>query len=426
MSDIVVLVELVHAPPAPTTGESLEKSHFKVTQVIKGDSHVKQGELIKLLYFAEGEVGDTFLMLGVDPPKTSWVTPTHLDSRALAYVKKIITLPKEGPDRLDFFETYLEDDNELLARDAYDEFARASYAAVTAMKDQMNHDQLVAWIRNPEIPASRRRLYFTMLGVCGNDADADLLEGMLRSDDRKQRSGLDAMIACFLRLRKAEGLPLIEELFLKNTESEYADTYSAIMALRFHGQETDVIPREKILKSMHSMLDRPELADLVIVDLARWEDWSVMDRLVKLFKDADEKSSWVRVPVVRYLLVCPKPEAKTHLAELEKIDAGAVRRAKTFFPVGGGDETSLLDPTLMAPNEVPYGYASNIPVNATSATLPTEPAEVAAQASPAKSTLPANSFDYATVAIIGTALAVAGLYGLVAWRSGPPMNQTIG
>ena len=33
------------------------------------------------------------------------------------------------------------------------------------------------------------------------------------------------------------------------------------------------------------MLDRPQLADLVIPDLARWEDWSVMDRLVELFKN---------------------------------------------------------------------------------------------------------------------------------------------
>ena len=81
------------------------------------------------------------------------------------------------------------------------------------------------------------------------------------------------------------------------------------------------------------MLDRPELADLVIPDLARWEDWSVMEQLVKLFKTADEKTSWVRVPVINYLRACPLPEAKQHLTSLEKIDPDAVRRASTFFPV---------------------------------------------------------------------------------------------
>jgi len=72
---------------------------------------------------------------------------------------------------------------------------------------------------------------------------------------------------------------------------------------------------------------------LVIPDLARWEDWSQIDRMAKLFKEADDNSSWVRVPVVNYLRACPLPEAKTTLAELEKIDPKAVKRAATFFPI---------------------------------------------------------------------------------------------
>ena len=83
------------------------------------------------------------------------------------------------------------------------------------------------------------------------------------------------------------------------------------------------------------MLDRPQLADLVIPDLARWEDWASMPRLVKLFKEADEKSSWVRVPVINYLRACPDPAAVEHIKELEKIDPAAVKRANTFFPFGG-------------------------------------------------------------------------------------------
>ncbi len=80
------------------------------------------------------------------------------------------------------------------------------------------------------------------------------------------------------------------------------------------------------------MLDRPQLADLVIPDLARWEDWTQMEKLVQLFKEANDKSSWVRVPVINYLRACPKPEAKKYIAELEKIDPAAVKRANTFYP----------------------------------------------------------------------------------------------
>jgi hypothetical protein len=37
--------------------------------------------------------------------------------------------------------------------------------------------------------------------------------------------------------------------------------------------------------------------------------------------------------VVNYLRACPLPEAKERLAELEKIDPKAVKRAATFFPI---------------------------------------------------------------------------------------------
>jgi hypothetical protein len=147
------------------------------------------------------------------------------------------------------------------------------------------------------------------------------------------RTGLDAMIGCYLSLKGPEGLPMIEEMFLKDPKSEYVDTYAAIYALRIMGQESKTIPKERLAASLRLMLDRPQLADMVIPDLARWEDWSVMDRVVKLFKEANEESSWVRVPVVQYLRVCPLPEAKDYIAELTKIDPDAVKRANSFFPL---------------------------------------------------------------------------------------------
>ncbi len=107
------------------------------------------------------------------------------------------------------------------------------------------------------------------------------------------RPALDALLGCYLTLKGDEGLRLVEDVFLRNPKCLYADTYAAVMALRFHGTEGGIIPRERILESMQIMLERPEFADLVIPDLARWEDWSQIDRLVKLFKEADDSTSWV-------------------------------------------------------------------------------------------------------------------------------------
>ncbi len=176
----------------------------------------------------------------------------------------------------------------MLSRDAYDEFARAPYATVKKLKPKMNRDQLLAWIADPNVPPSRKRLYFTMLGVCGNAQDTTMLERRLRGTDAESRSGLDALIACYLTLRGPEGVPLIEELFLKSkegtTSDNYADVYAAIMALRFHGTEGDVVPRARVLQAFSLVLDNPQMADLVIPDLARWQDWSQLERLVEMFK----------------------------------------------------------------------------------------------------------------------------------------------
>src|SRR5262249_12375504 len=159
---------------------------------------------------------------------------------------------------------YLEEPDEMLARDAYDEFAKAPYATVRELKDRMKHARLIEWIKNPQVPASRRRLYLTMLGVCGTAQDSTVLEEMMKSKDRQLKAGLDALIAAYLTLKGPDGMPLVEDLFLKNKDAEYTDTYAAVMALRFHGQEEKVIPRERLLGGFHHMLNRPQLADLVI------------------------------------------------------------------------------------------------------------------------------------------------------------------
>ena len=351
--DVVVIARLVETPPLEKSPvDEVSKAKFEITEVIKGDAHIACGELVETVYFGQAKLGSTFLVMGVDPPKVMWSTPLILSERGREYISKLMDLPVEGGDRLKFFQDYLEDKDEMLARDAYDEFARASYAAVKAIKSEMHHDQLVKWIRSVDIPASRRRLYLTMLGVCGGKQDLPMLEELLKSDDRKQKAGLDAMIACYLTLKGPGGMPLVEDLFLKNKDAEYADTYAAIMALRFHGSESEVIPKERLLEGFRHMLGRPQLADLVIPDLARAEDWSVMPKLVDLFKNADKESSWVRVPVINYLRACPLPKSKEYISDLEKVDPEAVRRANTFFPLGPAAEPAKTESSRRQPTDV--------------------------------------------------------------------------
>ena len=310
------------------TGEVL----MKIDKVLKGEDLVSTGQQVRAIYYGEVSVGRRFMLSGVDPPNLQW-SCLPVGDRAETYITDLTKLEDDDLARLRFYYKFLQDEESLLARDAYDEFAIAPYDAVKRLAPEMDHDQLVRWISDPEMPTDRKRLYLTMLGVCGDEKDLPLLEKMLRSTQKSTRGGLDALIACYLTLAAEEGLPLIEELFLANKTAPYADTYAAIMAIRFHGTEGGVMARSALVESLHHVLGRKDLADLVIPDLARWGDWSQIDRLTQLFIDADPENNWVRVPVVNYLRACPLPEAKKALEKVEKVDPESVRRANTFFSI---------------------------------------------------------------------------------------------
>lgn len=335
--DTVAIAKIV--PGSATESDA----KFSIASVISGQDLVRNSQEVTINYFGKPEEGQQFLVMGVDPPDLLWSSPLPVTEVAIRYIKAINALPDNNLERLKFFIDYLEHPEPLLARDAYDEFASAPYAEIKQLKPLMDRKTLLEWIQDKDLAPDRKRLYLVMLGVCGEESDADLLEKMLRSEDPNRRAGLDAMIACYATLKGEKGLKLIDELFLENKKSQYADTYAAIMALRFHGTDGGVIEKDRVLESMRLILDRPELADLVIPDLARWEDWTQIEKLAELFKSADEKSSWVRVPVINYLRACPMPEAAKTLAELKKMDPAAYKRATSFFPMpkasSGASET---------------------------------------------------------------------------------------
>ncbi len=242
------------------------------------------------------------------------------------------------------------------------------------MKPRIQHDRLVKWIKDPETSPTRRRLYMTMLGIGGSAADIPMLEEMIVSgyedqrpliepavagslamggpldlptwgefvkvEERRKKLGMDALVACYLVLRGPDGMNLIDEKILKPKNAGYSqEVYSAIMAIRFLGEETKIVPRERLLVSMRLLLDNPEFADQVITDLSRWEDWSVLDRLVTMFKNPSE-NSYIRPPIVAYMLAAMEQpnavgeRAKAAMAEFETVDPETTKRAKATAAFG--------------------------------------------------------------------------------------------
>src|SRR5690606_2025058 len=94
----------------------------------------------------------------------------------------------------------------------YDEFAKAPYADVIALKDQIDKEQLWKWIESRDVSPSRRSLFFTMLGVAGDRTDADRLEEMMLSDSRVLRSASEAAAAASMAIGGPITIPVVPEL----------------------------------------------------------------------------------------------------------------------------------------------------------------------------------------------------------------------
>jgi hypothetical protein len=391
-SSVVLLGKLIS--PAPSTGVTAEDdvpygfvdpdtgaAKFAVERVLKGDVLMLGVESIEAVYFGADDRETTFFLRGVGTPP-DWSIPLPLSKTATEYIGKLPTLPPSGAERLAFFQQYLEHADPLLAQDAYDEFARAPYQDVIDLRDQMDRDQLLAWIESPTTSPSRRRLFLTMLGVCGTKDDVKPIEAMLTSDGRKlspavdsgvavalaaggplgaaiipelallgerqRKLGLDAMIACYLTLAAkhddvSAALDLVDERFLKDTEADYSHVYAALMALRFLGEEqAHTVPLERVIQSARLLLSNADFADQVIPDLARWEDWGVLERLQRMYTDsiASDSNKYTREPIITYLDVAAEVEgevgerAKRALAKVEPLDPDAVKRARSLRSFG--------------------------------------------------------------------------------------------
>jgi hypothetical protein len=355
----------------PDTG----RATFRIDRIEKGEEYLAGIEKLEAVYFGDADFEKPFFIRAIanEDGTMEWNIPLPLTRLGLKYIDDLKTLPAEGSERLVYFLNFLQHDDPLLAQDAYDEFARSPYEAVIGLKDKIDKEQLWKWIDSRDVSPSRRSLFFTMLGVCGDRADADRLEEMMLSDSRVLRSaaeaasavslgiggpitipvvpemvameerrkqlGFNALVGCYLKLRGAEGLDVVDRHFLANPDADYTQVYATCLALRFLGEETEVVTMPRLHQSMRLVLDKPEFVEQAITDLARWEDWSVLSRLVQMYEDAPERT-FVKEPIIAYLdRASQQPgetgeEAKEALALLEEKDPETVKRARSLLAFG--------------------------------------------------------------------------------------------
>ncbi|MFN3190029.1 MAG: hypothetical protein ACE361_05850 [Aureliella sp.] len=293
--------------------------------------------------------GEQTLMFGIDVDgEIAWSPSEPLSNDAVDYVQSMLVLRESESTAgktayrawLDLFWDNLESPDKWVRADAYNAVAAFSIAELQPWSQRIAATEVMQRISQSRTSKEHRRFYWTILALCGDADDAEFarksIYGQLKRREKSRfasdRIGLDAAISCFLFLGKERALERIEADFFGGAARHSSEMFAAISALRVHAQEFEAIDQKRIGSTLSLLLDDASLADQVIPDLARLEDWAHVSKLMRLFKDAKNSEQFVRVPIINYLRACPLPEAAAALEQCKTIDPVAYRRANVIFP----------------------------------------------------------------------------------------------
>lgn len=334
-ADAAVLVQWVEgkAPEEKSAGSTT----YSIIEVARGPKDkLKKDDKITVPRFRAGKKGDLFMLFGTKDKEIDWSSPLEVTETTYQYIVQSPSPESMPGKRLEYFLKFLEFSDQLVANDAYGEFANAPYEEIVKIKEKMDREKIRKWVSNKETAPTRLGLYGLLLGLCGNNDDAKMMAAKIDEQVQDFRLGIDGLISGYLLLTGDKGLDVIDKGKLKDKKVPFSETYAAMQALRFmwtYGNGR--ISKERLRQSMRELLDRPELADLVVADLARWEDWTVQDRLMKLYGEGDYNIPSIKRAIVRYLLTAakiapPKVNAKPEdkAGDKPKVEVKATEVAK--------------------------------------------------------------------------------------------------
>ena len=334
-ADSVVLVQW-KAGRAPAG--MLGNTTFSVIEIARGPKDVlKKDDQVKIQEYRAGRKGDLFLLFGTQGKEIEWSKPLEVTETTYQYIAQAPSLKATTTKRLEYFVKFLESSDQLVSNDAFGEFANAPYEDIVQIKHKLDRVKIAKWLTDPDTLPNRLALYGLLLGLCGNDDDARMMLAKINQPAAGFPLGLDGLISGYLVLAGEKGLDAIDASKLQNKNAELSEIYAAAQGVRFvwtYGNGR--ISQDRLRQSMRGLLDRHELADLVIADLARWEDWSVMDRLMKTYGKVGDSQPGVKRAIVHYMVVAakakgqPAEQAKANLVKLRQQDPALVKSAERY------------------------------------------------------------------------------------------------
>lgn len=294
-------------------------SKFEILDVAfsKGDRFQK-GQIVVMPQYIAGSDTSSYTLMGPDDRLEDWHVPSEVTEASWNYLLKMppgVKDTKAQTERLMYFLDYFEHPDLMVSNDAFAEFASAPYEVIVPLKDHLPREKILDWLQDPKTPVTRTGFYGMLAGICGRPEDAAILEKKIVTLDADFRLGIEGVMAGYMMICGEEGLKKLEEVKIlsktainkdgKEITLPFSEVYAVMQALRFMWTyEPDRLSKDRLKQSMHLLLERKEMADLVITDLARWKDWSIQDRLMTMYGDENYDIPAIRRAIVKYLYYC--------------------------------------------------------------------------------------------------------------------------
>lgn len=283
-----------------------------VVRALKGDSSIANKKIVTVPRYVEIEEGQKphFLVFGdIKNGKLDPLRGLRCSESLLDFAEGLLAIDRK--DRVAVMKycfPFL--DHSDTSNFAYFEFVTSRDNDIGRAARTFPREKLRSMLANDKLDRQVIRLYGFLLGNRGNDDDAAFLRTII--DKYKTASGteLDGVISGCILLQPKEGWKLAREL-AADSRNEFGIRYAVLRTVRFlHNARPDVIPEMDRLDVLRMFLDQSDMADLPIVDLASWRNWSLTDHILSLLDKKSHSAPIVRRAILRYALQCPQEKAQ--------------------------------------------------------------------------------------------------------------------
>ena len=262
----------------------------------------------------------------LDPYRGEAVTA---DSQIATYLKGAIELKdKDVPARLAYFFKHFDSSDWAVSGDAFQEFSNADYKDVRVAAAGFEPDQILKMLKDPNTSKARLGLLGLLIGHCGKgETHAKPLRALIDDPDVRQATGLDGLLAGYVLLAPKDGLEYVAGI-IKDAKVDFLVRYAALRCVRFFWEyRDDVLQKKDVVAAILPLLDQPDIVDLAVEDLRKWEQWDLAPKVIGLFDKPTHDASIIQRSLIKYALAAPphNQDSAAFVARLRADDKQAER-----------------------------------------------------------------------------------------------------